>query len=127
MFGSKNQCWVLMYTLFILFLLITIYYIRVNYIYFYELKVLNDLQYFSLPGLTKLTTRQGFSQEQTISPVVKKLHPWWVTGYTDGEGCFIINTLKAKTIKIGYTVKLKYQISVHLSPPGGASPSPSYK
>lgn len=45
----------------------------------------------------------------------KKLHPWWVTGYTDGEGCFLINTIKAKTTKTGYTVKLIYQVSVHPS------------
>ncbi len=43
------------------------------------------------------------------------LDPWWVTGYTDGEGCFTIKTIAAKTTKIGYTVRLTYQISVHPS------------
>jgi len=27
------------------------------------------------------------------------LNPWWVTGYTDAEGCFMVNTAKAKTAK----------------------------
>lgn len=44
-----------------------------------------------------------------------RLDPWWVTGYTDGEGNFTIKTLAAKTTKIGYTVRLVYQVSVHPS------------
>jgi hypothetical protein len=43
------------------------------------------------------------------------LHPCGVTGYTDGEGCFSIKTIVAKTTKIGYTVRLLYQITVHSS------------
>ena len=46
---------------------------------------------------------------------VKKLHPWWVTGFVDGEGSFIINTTKSKTTKIGFSVKLIFSISMHHS------------
>jgi hypothetical protein len=44
-----------------------------------------------------------------------KLDPWWVTGFTDGEGNFTIKTIKSKTTIIGYTVRLVYQISLHPS------------
>lgn len=43
------------------------------------------------------------------------INPWWVTGYTDGEGNFTIKTIVAKSTKIGYTVRLIYQVSVHPS------------
>lgn len=46
---------------------------------------------------------------------MRLLHPWWITGYTDGEGSFVIKTTEAKTCAIGYTVRLIYQISVHPS------------
>jgi len=41
------------------------------------------------------------------------LNPWWLTGYTDGEGNFTIKTVSASSTKIGYTVRLIYQITVH--------------
>ena len=59
--------------------------------------------------LSKLTKRYLSSKNELI------LDPWWVTGYTDGEGCFIIKTIASKTTKIGYIVGLIYQISVHHS------------
>jgi len=43
------------------------------------------------------------------------LDPWWVTGFYDGDGTFTIKTVVSKTTKIGYTVRLLYQISVHPS------------
>lgn len=49
-----------------------------------------------------------------VNPV-KELHPWWVTGFVDGEGSFIINTTKSKTTKIGYSVKLIFSVSMHHS------------
>jgi len=114
MFRSKNQFIVIVCTLFIIFLLV--YFNKLSSGCLYELKVLNDLQYFSFPFLTKLGAKQYSSTAQIISMrSKKKLHPWWVTGYTDGEGCFLINTIKAKTTKTGYTVKLIYQVSVHPS------------
>lgn len=51
----------------------------------------------------------------TISDKYQGLNPWWVTGYTDAKGCFMMNTAKAKTAKLGYTVRFIYQISIHTS------------
>jgi len=49
-----------------------------------------------------------------VNPV-KKLHPWWVTGFIDGEGSFIINTTKSKTTKTGFSVKLMFWLWLHHS------------
>jgi hypothetical protein len=55
------------------------------------------------------------NNEKCIAGKNLSLSPWWVTGYTDGEGSFMINTYKTKNTLVGYTVKLIYQITVHKS------------
>lgn len=42
-----------------------------------------------------------------------KLDPWFLTGFTDGEGSFIISIINNKERKIGYSVKLFFQIGLH--------------
>jgi hypothetical protein len=44
--------------------------------------------------------------------VVGKLHPYHVTGFSDGESCFIISILKSGT-KTGFAVSAGFQISLH--------------
>ena len=34
----------------------------------------------------------------------ERLNPYWLTGFTDGEGCFSISIFKNKTLKSGYQV-----------------------
>ena len=34
----------------------------------------------------------------------ERLNPYWLTGFTDGEGCFSISIFKNKTLKFGYQV-----------------------
>jgi hypothetical protein len=41
------------------------------------------------------------------------LNPWYFTGFTDAEGCFLISIRKNNTLKIGWNVELKFQISLH--------------
>ena len=74
-------------------------------------RVLNIFTYKIL--LKDIITKQIRSISSNI--VNNFLDPWWVTGYTDGDGCFTIKTIAAKTTIIGYTVRLTYQISVHPS------------
>lgn len=50
-----------------------------------------------------------------INREIKSLDPWWVTGYTDAEGSFMINVFKSKNVNLGYSVKLIYQITAHYS------------
>ena len=53
--------------------------------------------------------------KNSINREIKKLNPWWVTGYTDAEGSFILNIFKNKNVVLGYSVKLIYQITAHSS------------
>jgi hypothetical protein len=40
----------------------------------------------------------------------QKLHPYYVTGFTDGDGSFSIRIRKSKTNKVGFTVGPVYSI-----------------
>ena len=42
-----------------------------------------------------------------------KLDPNWVTGFTDAEGCFMINITKSKTNKMGWQIRPCFQIKLH--------------
>jgi hypothetical protein len=37
----------------------------------------------------------------------------WVIGFSEGESCFFIDIMNSKTHKVGYRVKLKFQITQH--------------
>ena len=43
-----------------------------------------------------------------------KLNPWWVLGFVDGEGCFMVSILKDKNRKTGWEVKPSFGISLHV-------------
>ena len=38
------------------------------------------------------------------------LHPYYVTGLTDGEGCFLINIRPRSKMKTGYLVELVFKL-----------------
>jgi len=42
-----------------------------------------------------------------------KLNPYFVTGFTDGFGCFIINIRPNPKLKTGYSVELVFKINLH--------------
>ena len=42
-----------------------------------------------------------------------KLHSWFVTGFTDGEGCFGCSIVPRKDFKLGWEVKPRFQITLH--------------
>jgi hypothetical protein len=43
-----------------------------------------------------------------------KLDPNWVTGFTDAEGCFMINITKRKTNKLTWKIQPCFQIKLHI-------------
>jgi hypothetical protein len=49
----------------------------------------------------------------SIPTNIHKLHPYNVTGYFDGEGCFNISIYKNKKAKIGYSVSFTAEIKQH--------------
>jgi hypothetical protein len=42
--------------------------------------------------------------------VITGLNPWFVTGYTDGDGSFIITLRKDPTCRFGYSIGLEYKL-----------------
>lgn len=53
----------------------------------------------------------SFRSFSTCLPV--KINPWFLTGFTDGEGTFSINIKKAPTVKLGWTVEAVFKIEIH--------------
>ena len=43
-----------------------------------------------------------------------KLDPWWITGFTDGEGSFHVSITETKNYKLGWVVQPRFQIGVHV-------------
>lgn len=48
------------------------------------------------------------------SPESRKLDPWFVTGFADGEACFTITIRKNNKLKIGWSVEPRFEISLHI-------------
>ena len=44
-----------------------------------------------------------------------KLNPNYITGFTDGEGSFIVNIRRTSRLNIGYSVELSFRIKQHLT------------
>ena len=43
----------------------------------------------------------------------RQINAYYVTGFTDGEGCFLINIAKRDKYKIGWQIQLSFQIGLH--------------
>ena len=40
--------------------------------------------------------------------------PWFVSGFTDGEGCFLVSITENKNSKLGWQVRLYFSIGLHI-------------
>jgi len=52
--------------------------------------------------------------EAAQEKIMNKLNPWFVTGFTDAEGCFLINIRPNSKMKTGYSIELVFKISLHI-------------
>ena len=43
-----------------------------------------------------------------------KLHPWFVTGFADGEACFTVSIRKYPKLKIGWSIEPSFAIGLHI-------------
>ncbi len=43
-----------------------------------------------------------------------KLHPYWITGFVDGEGCFKVILRKKDNFKTGWKLEVRFQILLHI-------------
>ena len=44
-----------------------------------------------------------------------KLNPNYITGFTDGEGSFVVSIRRTSRLNIGYSVELSFRIKQHLT------------
>ena len=104
---------------------------KADYILFKEAINLLDLKVQSnIEGIYKImeikaSMNKGLSDKlkdsfPTVYPVDRPLinfegdfHPDWLTGFTDGEGCFYVNTKKANTFT-GYQIIMTFSITQHV-------------
>ena len=63
--------------------------------------------------INKQITRFYTSKAQQSNLQNFNLNPGFVTGFTDGEGCFIISITKNNNFKLRWKVALIFQISLH--------------
>ena len=47
------------------------------------------------------------------APSVEKINPWFVSGFTDGEGCFMISITENQKLKHGFQVQFFFVIGLH--------------
>lgn len=47
-----------------------------------------------------------------IIPNISFIFPYWLAGFTSGEGCFLVTIFKSKTV-VGYAVRLTFQLTQH--------------
>ena len=41
----------------------------------------------------------------------ERLHPWWIVGFVDGEGCFSVSRFRNKTCSSGYQVLYEFVVT----------------
>ena len=43
-----------------------------------------------------------------------RVDPWFITGFTDAEGCFMCNIIKKPKYKVGWEIQRVFQIKLHV-------------
>lgn len=41
------------------------------------------------------------------------MDPWFVTGFTDAEGCFTVSLTKNPKLSLGWQVRVSFEITLH--------------
>ena len=88
-----------------------IYIIRYLICFFYGLQPVLKEGRVKLPA-GPLGYRRQYSSTNSNNKVL--LHPEWITGFTDGEGSFIIKISKAKGYRLGWKIQPVFQIKLNL-------------
>lgn len=78
------------------------------------------LNYKKNKGWFKFSTRQSVHVKKsqavystTSGKVSTTINPWFVTGFSDGEGCFHLAVNKHKRFKQGYSLGAVFKIHLH--------------
>lgn len=60
-----------------------------------------------------LATKSSLALVHTSSLTPAPLHPWFITGFADGDGCFFVSIQKNSILKTGWLVRAAFQIALH--------------
>ena len=74
-------------------------------------KIKREIHTFSPQPSSLIPTFANDGKEGTLQ--YKILAPWFITGFTDGEGCFGLYIYKNKASKMGWYVFLDFKITLH--------------
>jgi hypothetical protein len=76
----------------------------------------NKPQIFLFSTLT--STNKNKTKDEASSEIsygsTNELNPYYVTGFTDGDGCFYVSISPDSKYKTGYRVKAQFQIGLHI-------------
>lgn len=103
---------------------------QADYLLFLEVfELYVNKKHLTLAGLTKIASikaSMNFGLNSTIedsfkiTPVSRPIisnqevpHPWWLSGFVCGDGCFLVGISKSNRTKTGFAVRLYFSISQH--------------
>jgi len=58
-------------------------------------------------------SRRNFNTASGLSLSEKGLNPFFVSGFVDGEGCFLVNVRANNKHKNGWRVEVAFKINLH--------------
>jgi hypothetical protein len=61
----------------------------------------------------QIIQRQFYSIETTTNKSTQLIEPWFLTGFTDAEGCFLVIIRKSKKNKLGWQLEVNFSINLH--------------
>ena len=78
----------------------------------YQIRILSKQRNIQIIRLYFTKVQESFIEKQNLSPL-GGINPWFLTGFVDGEGCFLININRNEELKIDWNVQLCFQIGLH--------------
>ncbi len=69
-----------------------------------------NMQLINTYALSNIFNTRKFS---ICTNKTNKLNPYFVTGFAEGEGCFLINVRPNPKLKTGYSIELVFKITLH--------------
>ena len=86
-----------------------------NKLWFLCRKIFYDSPFIGFNSLN-VNTRRYYATLSNNKHKINDLQidPWFITGFSDGEGCFSCSVLKSSSYKFGWEVQPIFQIKLHI-------------